>query len=57
MITNNEPIDYEEETETCTWCGEEFPESELLKERDLGYICYHCAMAIKSRGETLYIEY
>lgn len=57
MITNNEPTDYEEETEICTWCNEEFPESELLKERDLGYICYHCALAIKSRGEKLYIEY
>ena len=56
-MNNTEPIDYEEETETCTWCNEEFPESELLKERDLGYICWHCIQAIKSRGETLYLEY
>ena len=40
----------------CAWCGEEFEKSELLKEKYLGYICWHCAKAIESRGEKLYIE-
>lgn len=55
MITNNEPIEYEEETTECAWCKEEYPESELIHEKDLGYICGTCARAIMSRGEKLHI--
>lgn len=57
MITNNEPIDYEEEMEICAWCGEEYSKDELVKEKDLGYLCNTCVQAIKSRGEHLTIEY
>ena len=56
-MNNNEPIDYEEETETCAWCHEEYPESELVREKDLGYLCNTCVQAILSRGEHLNIEY
>lgn len=55
MITNNEPIEYEEETIKCAWCGEEYPKSELIHEKDLGHICGTCAQAIMSHGEKLHI--
>ena len=57
MLTNNEPIDYEEPTIECNWCHELFTEDELLNETDLGHICYQCAQAILSRGEKLCLEY
>lgn len=41
----------------CNWCNEEYPESELVKEKDLGYLCNTCVNAILSRGEHLTIEY
>jgi formylmethanofuran dehydrogenase subunit E len=56
MITNNEPIDYEEPTIECNWCHELFTEDELLDETDLGHICYQCVQAILSRGEKLIFE-
>ena len=56
MINNNEPIEYEPTLIKCNWCEEEFEESELVKEKYLGHICWHCVQAIKSRGEKLYIE-
>ena len=36
---------------TCAWCGEEFPVSEMVRERDLGLVCETCKAAICSRGE------
>ena len=36
----------------CGWCGEEFETSELIP-TDLGMLCEHCIMAIRSRGEKL----
>ena len=48
--------DFEEETEICAWCGDEYPTSELHKEVDLGYLCPGCEQAIKSRGEKLTFE-
>ena len=48
--------DVDEEIETCAWCGEEYPASELHKEVDLGYLCSGCEQAIKSRGEKLTFE-
>ena len=41
----------------CEWCGEMFGESELREEKDLGYLCEHCVLAITSRGEELYLKY
>ena len=41
----------------CEWCGEIFPESDLREEKDLGYLCEHCILAISSRGEDLYLKY
>jgi len=41
----------------CQWCGEMFSESELREEKDLGYLCEHCILAISSRGEELYLKY
>ena len=37
----------------CVWCGEEFPKSELRKEKDMGYICNHCAKGIESSEGNL----
>lgn len=48
--------DVDDEIETCAWCGEEYPISELHKEVDLGYLCPDCEQAIKSRGEKLIFE-
>ncbi len=38
---------------TCAWCGEKYPEEELHKEKDMGYICDRCKKGIESRGEHL----
>ena len=40
----------------CSWCGEEFEDSEL-KTTDIGLLCDRCLMAIMSRGEkvTVYV--
>lgn len=46
----------EEETAKCVWCGEEFPVSELHREKDMGYLCDHCKKGIESRGEELEFE-
>ena len=46
----------DDEIETCAWCGEEYPISDLHKEVDLGYLCPDCEQAIKSRGEKLTFE-
>lgn len=43
----------EERYGTCSWCGEEFPLSDLKKEKDLGYVCNHCAKGIESREGPL----
>ena len=41
----------------CQWCGEIYPESDLREEKDLGYLCENCILAISSRGEDLYLKY
>ena len=46
----------EEETAKCVWCGDEFPVSDLHKEKDMGYLCDHCRRGIESRGEELEFE-
>lgn len=43
----------EERYGKCSWCGEEFPLSDLKKEKDLGYVCNHCAKGIESREGPL----
>lgn len=48
--------EFEEEYHECQWCKECFPESELRKEVNLGYLCYRCINAIQSRGETLILK-
>ncbi len=45
-----------EETHKCEWCGEDFGESELHEDIDLGYLCDRCCRGIQSRGETLYLK-
>lgn len=42
-----------ERTDTCAWCGEEFPLSDLRTEKDLGKICHHCARGLESREGPL----
>ena len=56
MQYDNTPIEYEEEMAVCEWCGEEYPISELQREKDLGMLCEHCIQAIESRGEKLYLS-
>ena len=43
----------EEETRVCKWCGEEYPESDMHKEKDMGWLCDQCIRGIESRGEEL----
>lgn len=43
----------EERYGKCSWCGEEFPLSDLKKEKDLGYVCNRCAKGIESREGPL----
>lgn len=38
--------DLDEDEANCTWCGEKFPISSLKLEKDLGYICPQCLVAI-----------
>lgn len=45
--------DDEERYGKCSWCGEEFPLSDLKKEKNLGYVCNHCAKGIESREGPL----
>lgn len=42
-----------EEVAKCSWCEDEFPISDLMKEKDFGYLCDKCRRALKSRGEKL----
>lgn len=37
----------------CGWCGEVYPEYDMRKEVDFGWLCDRCEAAIKSRGEHL----
>ncbi len=43
----------EERYGKCSWCGEEFPLSDLKKEKNLGYVCNRCAKGIESREGPL----
>lgn len=43
----------EERYGKCSWCGEEFPLSDLKKEKDMGYLCNRCAKGIESREGPL----
>ncbi len=48
--------DFEEYAE-CSWCGEEYPMSELHREKDLGLLCNQCIRAIESReGDLDFID-
>ena len=53
---NYNDYDEYEETAECNWCHEEYPISELKKEKYLGNLCWYCIKAIESRGERLIIE-
>ena len=58
LIAPNGPCEWIDEIyHKCQWCGEIFPESDLREEKDLGYLCEHCILAISSRGEDLYLKY
>lgn len=59
MIDKDFYVDFDEpndeEYAECSWCKEAFPVSELMVEKDLGYLCDQCYQAILSRGEELVI--
>jgi hypothetical protein len=40
----------------CSWCGEEFPISDMRKEKDMGYLCHQCIKGIESRESNLEFE-
>lgn len=42
-----------EQYETCSWCNEKFPKSDLRKEKDMGYVCHQCRKGIESREGDL----
>ena len=42
-----------EQYETCSWCNEKFPKSDLRKEKDMGYVCHQCSKGIESREGDL----
>ena len=41
----------------CAWCEGLFPENELKKEKDMGYLCDWCVQGILSHGESLCLVY
>lgn len=45
-----------EQYETCSWCGQPLPKSEMKKEKDIGYLCNHCARGLESREGPLDFE-
>ena len=45
-----------EEWKLCTWCEDLYPEGDMRKEMDMGYLCENCIDALKSRGERLRFE-
>lgn len=49
-------LDDEEQYGSCAWCGDVLPMSDLKKEKDLGYICNHCARGLESREGPLNFE-
>lgn len=53
---NEDDTDDTERYEVCSWCGEKLPLSDLKKEKDLGYICNHCARGLESREGPLNFE-
>lgn len=54
--TFTEDHDDEERYGKCSWCGDEMPLSDLKKEKDLGYVCNHCAKGLESREGSLDFE-
>ena len=50
-----EPVVEDEEAPKCTWCGGEYDPSDLIP-TDLGMLCEHCIMAIRSRGEDVSVS-
>ena len=48
-------IDDEDELTECSWCEEEYEESEL-KQTNLGLLCSNCIDAIRSRGEKVWVR-
>ena len=40
----------------CEWCGDWDFESEMKEEAEVGWLCQHCILYLKSHGETLYLK-
>lgn len=52
---NGDEIDGYDHYVHCQFCGEPTPEFDCVKEIQMGWLCNHCADAIRSRGEKLTI--
>lgn len=42
-----------EKTHECSWCGEEFPESDMKCEKDMGWLCNHDWKYLETREGNL----
>lgn len=56
VLDSCDAYDPDEDMQECTWCNELYPEADMRYEHDLGWLCYTCIQAIKSRGEKLTFE-
>ena len=55
-VSEDEQKDYDddfEKTHECSWCGEEFSESEMRCEKDMGWLCNHDWRYLDSREGDL----
>jgi hypothetical protein len=59
--TANEPavvsasVIEDDDVHKCAWCNGEYDSSDLIP-TDLGMLCEHCIMAIRSRGEDVSVN-
>lgn len=45
-----------EEPETCEFCGEDYPKSQLKHEKIIGWLCPKCAQTLARHGEKLIFD-
>lgn len=41
----------------CGWCDSLEEKRGMREERDLGFLCEHCILALQSRGEEMWLKY
>ena len=55
---NDNDIEYDDDSRyaRCAWCGDHLPKNEMRKEKDMGWLCSHCAKGLESREGKLDFE-